>query len=202
MWERFSYYGMRALLMLYLSKQLGFSDVHAGYIYGTYTGLVYLTPIFGGLLAERELGRKNREPSTPIKFALGFVLLGLGFLVIVFASYQIQIDSRVPMLWLISLYFFHTIGELFLSPVGLSMVSRLAPIGYTAILMGFWFTSTAIAQLLGGSLSGLMANFGGSKLYQFFAIFVATSFLMALLLFISNQPIQNKMNGNNFFTDR
>ncbi len=59
MWERFSYYGMRALLVYYMIKELAFTQGHASQIYGLYTGLVYLTPLFGGILADRKLGQRK-----------------------------------------------------------------------------------------------------------------------------------------------
>ena len=79
MWERFSYYGMRALLVLYLVKHLNFSDYSAGVVYGTYTGLVYLTPIFGGFISDRFIGKK-------IAIFLGGVLMMLGHLTLALDS--------------------------------------------------------------------------------------------------------------------
>ncbi len=100
MWERFSYYGMRALLVLYMVKYLMFSTEKAGSIYGTYTGLVYLTPLIGGYIADRQLGQKNCILIGAILMALGhftmafpelpFFYIALGLLIVGNGFFQAQ----------------------------------------------------------------------------------------------------------------
>src|SRR5690606_26054980 len=96
------------------------------------------------------------NPSGPIKFAMGLGLVGVGFAALAYGSRDIPQGAavaQVSMLWLVLAYFFHTVGELCLSPVGLSYVSKLSPKKLVGLIFGFWFTSSAIANLLAG-LSG------------------------------------------------
>jgi len=109
MWERFSYYGMRALLVLYLSKHLGFSDLAAGQVYGAYTALVYLTPLLGGYLADKYLGNRNATYLGGILMMLGhfslafdklsFFYLGLGFLILGNGFFKPNISTMVGRLY-------------------------------------------------------------------------------------------------------
>jgi len=96
----------------------------------------------------RELGRRNLEPSTPTKFALGLVQLGLGFLAIWLGCSTHDERGMVALRWLLLGYLLHTTGELCLSPVGLSMVTKLAPSVLVSTVMGAWFLATAFSQFL------------------------------------------------------
>lgn len=115
--------------------------------------IVVLAPVFVGLWGA--LGRKNMEPASPFKQALGLFLLALGYLVIAFGVQGLQPGVKVSMMWLISLYTIHTLGELCLSPIGLSMVNKLAPVKFASLLMGVWFLSTSAANFFAGTLSSL-----------------------------------------------
>ena len=99
------------------------------------------------------LGKKNMEPASPYKQSIGLFLLALGYLVIAIGVKGIDPSTKVSMMWLISLYTIHTFGELCLSPIGLSMVNKLAPIKFASLLMGVWFLSTAAANKFAGTLS-------------------------------------------------
>ena len=115
--------------------------------------IVIFAPIFvwiwGGL------GKRNMEPASPFKQALGLFLLALGYLVIAFGVKGIDPSTKLSMIWLVSLYTIHTFGELCLSPIGLSMVNKLAPVKLASLLMGVWFLSTAAANKFAGTLSAL-----------------------------------------------
>lgn len=115
--------------------------------------IVLLAPVFVGLWGF--LGKRNMEPPSPYKQALGLFLLAVGYLVIAFGVHGLQPGVKVSMLWLISLYTIHTLGELCLSPIGLSMVNKLAPVKFASLLMGVWFLSTAAANKFAGTLSQL-----------------------------------------------
>ena len=115
--------------------------------------IVLLAPIFVGLWSF--LGRRNKEPASPFKQALGLFLLALGYLVIAFGVKGLLPGVKVSMMWLISLYTIHTLGELCLSPIGLSMVNKLAPLRFASLLMGVWFLSTSAANYFAGALSAL-----------------------------------------------
>jgi POT family proton-dependent oligopeptide transporter len=115
--------------------------------------IVLLAPVFVGLWGA--LGRRNLEPASPFKQAIGLFLLALGYLVIAFGVKGLQPGVKVSMLWLFSLYTIHTLGELCLSPIGLSMVNKLAPVKFASLLMGVWFLSTSAANKFAGTLSAL-----------------------------------------------
>jgi proton-dependent oligopeptide transporter, POT family len=115
--------------------------------------IVLLAPAFVGLWSA--LGKKNLEPASPYKQALGLFLLALGYVVIAMGVKGLAPGVRVSMMWLISLYTIHTLGELCLSPIGLSMVNKLAPVRFASLLMGVWFLSTSAANKFAGTLSGL-----------------------------------------------
>ncbi|MBK6523699.1 MAG: peptide MFS transporter [Bacteroidia bacterium] len=99
------------------------------------------------------LGKRNREPASPYKQAIGLFLLALGYVVIAAGVKGIDPSTKVSMMWLLGLYVIHTFGELCLSPIGLSMVNKLAPVKFASLLMGVWFLSTASANKFAGTLS-------------------------------------------------
>ena len=103
-----------------------------------------------GLFRQEEDGA-----SFSFKQALGLFLLAVGYLVIAFGVQGLQPGVKVSMIWLVSLYTIHTLGELCLSPIGLSMVNKLAPAKFASLLMGVWFLSTSAANKFAGTLSGL-----------------------------------------------
>lgn len=95
------------------------------------------------------LAKRKMEPSTPVKFALGLIQVGLGFFVLVLGATQFAgSDYQVPLLFLALLYLLHTTGELFLSPVGLSMITKLSPHRVVGLMMGVWFLSSSLAHIL------------------------------------------------------
>ena len=113
--------------------------------------IVIFAPLFSMLWVT--LGNKKLEPASPYKQAIGLFLLALGYLVIAFGVKGIDASTKVSMMWLLSLYLIHTFGELCLSPIGLSMVNKLAPVKFASLLMGVWFLSTAAANKFAGTLS-------------------------------------------------
>ena len=113
--------------------------------------IVIFAPLFVWLWGW--LGKKNMEPASPFKQALGLFLLAMGYLVIAFGVKGIDPSTKLSMAWLVSLYTIHTFGELCLSPIGLSMVNKLAPVKLASLLMGVWFLSTAAANKFAGTLS-------------------------------------------------
>jgi len=111
-----------------------------------------------------KLSKIGRNPSIPMKFALGILQLGLGFLITMVGFKFADASFQVPLLTLVFLYMLHTTGELFLSPIGLSMVTKLAPKKIAGTAMGAWFLSYAIANLLGGQIAAMTGGgHGGSE---------------------------------------
>ena len=111
--------------------------------------IVTLAPLFAGLWTF--LGRRRLEPSTPVKFALALAQVGLGFLVLVIGiDHFADASYRVPLIWLALAYLLHTTGEICLSPVGLSMVTKLSVPRVVGMMMGVWFLASALAHTLAG----------------------------------------------------
>ena len=139
------------------------------------------------------------NPSGPVKFALGLVLIGIGFLALAYGAHSIPngaAKASVSMIWLILAYFFHTTGELCLSPVGLSYVSKLSPKKWLGMLFGFWFLASAIANYIAGKMGGMIDVI--SKEYSmsvFFLIIAALPFITALVLLVMNPMLKKKMHG-------
>jgi POT family proton-dependent oligopeptide transporter len=115
--------------------------------------IVIFAPIFAFIWTK--LGSRNMEPASPVKQAMGLFLLAVGYLVIAFGVKGILPGVKVSMMWLLALYTIHTFGELCLSPIGLSMVNKLAPMRLASLLMGVWFLANATANKFAGTLSGL-----------------------------------------------
>ncbi len=159
--------------------------------------IITLAPVFGWLWVA--LAKKNLEPSTPVKFALGLIFLGLGFLVMMFASFYVVGGNQVLPTWLIMTYLLHTTGELCLSPVGLSAVTKLAPKKLVGQMMGVWFMSIAFGNLIAGRVAGqfdqeaISAN--PELLPDLFWLIVMTTVGGGLLLLIFSKPIR-KLMGN------
>lgn len=139
------------------------------------------------------------NPSGPVKFAIGIILVGVGFGALAYGSRDIpqgQLTAQVSMMWLVIAYFFHTIGELCVSPVGLSYVSKLSPKHLVGLIFGVWFLSSAIALKLGGVVGGLIDYISETySISGFFLIFFATSMVAGLLLIILSPWLKRMMHG-------
>lgn len=164
--------------------------------------VVALAPIFALLWSL--LGKRGVEPSSPVKQSIGLFLLSMGYLVIAFGVRGVDSHMKVSILWLTGLYFIHTMGELCLSPIGLSIVNKLAPVRFASLLMAVWFLSNAIANKFAGTLSGLYPENGVTKyfigyqittLYDFFMLFVFMSGAAAIILFALSKWLEKLMGG-------
>lgn len=118
--------------------------------------ILLLAPIFSILWVFLE--KRNIEPNDPMKFALALMQVGAGFLVVVFGAQFAGPDAKVPLLFLVLLYLLHTTGELCLSPVGLSAMTKLAPAAVLSTVMATWFLSSSAAQALGAQIAKLTAQ--------------------------------------------
>ena len=114
--------------------------------------VVLMAPVFAGLWSA--LGRANRNPSQPIKLALGLYALAAGYVFMVAGSHGTTPTARAAMFWLLATYFFHTVGELCMSPTGLAFLTRVAPLRSVSLLMGIWFLANAVANKAGGQFAG------------------------------------------------
>ena len=140
--------------------------------------IVLLAPVVG--MAWVWLGKLN--PSIPIKFGMGLVLLGVGFLVLAWGSTYVEAGAKVGMRWRIVTYFLHTVGELCLSPVGLSSITKLAPDRLVGQMMGTWFMGAALGNLVAGLVAGYIEAMPLPQLFGTVATIVIVCGLVFLVL--------------------
>src|SRR5699024_10250921 len=134
----------------------------------------------------------NRQPSTPKKFSIGLVFAGLSFIVMIVPAIMNGTDTLVNPLWLVLSFFLVVLGELCLSPVGLSATTKLAPEAFSAQTMSLWFLSNASAQAINAQIVRLY-SFDTEILY--FGIIGAVSILLGILLFLASKKIHVLMRG-------
>ena len=106
------------------------------------------------------LNKKGVEPISPVKQSWGLALIAIGYLIIAYQVKDIGISGKIGVIWLILLYLLHTWGELCLSPIGLSLVAKLAPVRFSSLLMGVWFIANAAGYALAGTLGALLPPTG------------------------------------------
>lgn len=152
--------------------------------------IIILAPVFAWIWVT--LSRRAKEPSSPLKFTLGLVFLGLGFAVMVLASQRSVLGVQVSMIWLVGTYLLHTIGELCLSPVGLSTVTKLAPHRMVGQMMGVWFLSISLGNLYAGRVAG---EFETLPLPQLFGRVTMFTLGGAVVLALLIRPIKRLMSG-------
>jgi POT family proton-dependent oligopeptide transporter len=141
--------------------------------------IIIFAPIFGWLWTW--LAARNITPSSPLKFALGLFGLAAGFFVISWGAANASATSRVSMSWLVVTYFLHTVGELCLSPVGLSSMTKLAPAGRVGQMMGVWFIAAALGNLVAGLAAARLEVLSPSALFWNVAWFAAIAGGIALV---------------------
>lgn len=141
--------------------------------------IILLAPVFGSLWVW--LARRNANPSIPVKFALGLLGLAAGFFVISWGAAKALTEGPVSPAWLIVTYFLHTCGELCLSPIGLSSITKLAPHGRVGQMMGVWFIAAALGNLFAGLLAGQLESLPPDALFWNVALFVGAAGIVALL---------------------
>ncbi|RCL70590.1 MAG: MFS transporter [Cryomorphaceae bacterium] len=157
--------------------------------------IIIFAPIFSKIWASKY------NPSGPIKFSIGLILLGLGFGFLAYGSMSIPYGAQtasVSIFWLVFAYLFHTLGELCVSPVGLSYVSKLAPVRLVGLMFGFWLLSSFFANLIGG-FTGSYINVISEQagLSGFFLIFTLIPIGAGIVMFLLNGFLKKKMHGFN-----
>ncbi|MBX2827043.1 MAG: peptide MFS transporter [Flavobacteriaceae bacterium] len=155
--------------------------------------IILFAPVFS------KIWESKLNPSGPVKFAIGLVLLGIGFAVLSFGAAAIPDGAKtasVSMIFLILAYLFHTLGELCISPVGLSYVSKLAPLKLVGLMFGIWFISNFVANLLGGLTGSYIDTISESYgLSTFFLIFTAIPVGAGIIMLLLNKTLLKKMHG-------
>lgn len=178
---------MNLFAMEYTDRTVGDWEVPASYFQAFNPLFIFfLAPVFSVLFLALE--QRHGRISEPAKMAIGMIVLGVGFLVLAIAQQRAVRYGMVSPLWLIFVYLLHTIGELFLSPIGMSMVSRLAPAKLAALLMGLWFSAVAVANYLAAVLESLLLD-SGIPLYWF----LVASSVGAGLLLLAVTPIIKRL---------
>jgi POT family proton-dependent oligopeptide transporter len=157
--------------------------------------IVALAPIISSLWIN--LASKGKNPNTTIKMALGMMLLGLGFFLMVGAVMERGGDSqdvaiKANIWWLVGAYFLHTLGELCLSPVGLSMVTKLAPVAYASMLMGVWMLSSFVANIMGGYIVQYVEQLGALTIFGGIGAFVI---VLGFVLLAVSKKLTYMMHG-------
>jgi POT family proton-dependent oligopeptide transporter len=164
------------------------------------TFILLLGPAFAWLWVWLE--KRGLQPPTPVKFALGLGLLALGYLVMIPGALQAQGEGKAGPHWLLLLFFLHTSGELCLSPVALSMVSRLSPVRLTSLMMGLYYLTFAVANLLAGYVaassraiadSGIISVFGGQA--DFFLLLCLVPASVGVLVLALSPLLKRMMHG-------
>jgi POT family proton-dependent oligopeptide transporter len=162
--------------------------------------LLASAPIFAWMWTA--LARRGREPSTPVKMGAALILMAIGFVFMVVGAHFSDGGALVSPLWLVATYAFHTWGELWLSPIGLSTVSKLAPARLTSLMMGVWFFGTGTAEFIAGHLAGLTERVERGELFHllggqadFFLMFVFSSAATGLVLFALSPLIRRLSHG-------
>ncbi len=141
--------------------------------------IIVLAPVFGYLWTW--LAHRDRNPSIPLKFSLGLLGLSAGFVVIMWGAANAAGGTRVSMAWLVVTYFLFTCGELALSPVGLSSMTKLAPAGRVGQMMGVWFIAAALGNLFAGLVAGRLETLPPDVLFRSVAVYAGVAGLLALV---------------------
>ncbi|HEY5370080.1 MAG TPA: hypothetical protein VIJ75_13950 [Hanamia sp.] len=155
--------------------------------------IIALAPLFS------KIWESKLNPSGPVKFGIGLILLGIGFAILAYGGLPIARGAQtasVSMVWLILAYLFHTMGELCVSPVGLSYISKLSPVKIVGLMFGIWFVATFIANTLAGFTGSLIDSITQQySISIFFMIFTILPILAGLIMFGLNKTLIKKMHG-------
>jgi proton-dependent oligopeptide transporter, POT family len=152
--------------------------------------IVMLGPVFSSLW--RRLGERGKDPNPAAKMAFGLIFAALGFAVLVVAARQAEGPAKAASFLIVLTYLLHTIGELSLSPVGLSMVTKLAPLRFVSMMMGAWFLANFLGNKLAATIGATADRFGPEAVFS--GIAIATS-AAGVLLFGVNRILHRKMHG-------
>jgi len=160
-----------------------FQSLNAGFI-------ILFATLVASIWAKRKL--KGKEASSLFKMAVGIIIMGFGFVFMVFAAMQFEESGTSSMIWLVLAYFFHTIGELCLSPVALSFITKLSPIKYASLMMGVYFAATGLGSKVAGIVGESATAYG--EYAVFLGIFIFTVIIGTLFILIL-KPLKRLTHG-------
>ncbi len=168
--------------------------------------IIALAPPFAAIWSF--LGRRGLNPSQPMKIALALIFLGVGYVFMVFGALGTTPTHRASMIWLLATYALHTVGELCISPTGLSFVTRASPVRYVSFLMGVWFLSSTAANFLGGLVAGQIEKIEQGQMHlpwyrwfklggqaDFFLLFVISSIGAGLVILVLTPVLKKMLHG-------
>ena len=158
-------------------------SINAGFI-------ILLAPLFGTLWVW--LDSRQVNPSIPVKAGLGLLGLAMGFFVLAWGAANATPDSPVSPSWLVVTYFLHTVGELCISPIGLSAITKLSPTRRVGQMMGIWFVGAALGNLFAGLVAGQLESMLPADLFRTVAMIIGGVGIVALVL---SQPVKKMMGG-------
>ena len=153
--------------------------------------IISLAPVISVLWLS--LSRIGKNPNIPVKFALGLLFLGVGFVVMSAANGASEGGNLVSPMWLVSVYFLHTVAELCLSPIGLSMISKLSPQKIVSVMMGLFFASIALANYMAGVLEAVLKNYLPDM--PLFSFLTLTSISAGVILLLISPILKRLMSG-------
>ncbi len=145
--------------------------------------IILLAPLFSALW----IWLGSRNPSIPAKMGFGLIFLGVGFAVLAWGSANATLENPVSPSWLVVTYFLHTVGELCLSPIGLSSITRLSPARYVGQMMGIWFMGAALGNLVAGRVAGLIESLPLPQLFGAVTMFSAAA---GMILLVFTKPLK------------
>jgi proton-dependent oligopeptide transporter, POT family len=176
----------------YTDRDLGFLMIPAPWFQSLNpVFIIVLAPLFSVMWIA--LAKRHLEPSAPAKFALGLIILGLGFAVMIGAATLVAQGQQVLPTWLILTYLLHTMGELALSPVGLSSVTKLAPRRYVGQMMGMWFMASGLGNIIAGLIAGEFRADAVDEMPGLYAQIVLTTVGSGLLIAVFIKPLKRLM---------
>jgi POT family proton-dependent oligopeptide transporter len=178
----------------YTDRMIGSFEIPAGWFQTLNPAfIIILAPVYSAMWVA--LARRHLNPSTPIKFALGLIILGLGFAIMIGAAQLVMRGNQVLPTWLFFTYLLHTMGELALSPVGLSATTKLAPKRYVGQMMGIWFLAASFGNILAGLLAGEFNAESLNDMPDLYLQIVLTTAGSGLLLMLFAKPVRRLMGG-------
>jgi POT family proton-dependent oligopeptide transporter len=178
----------------YTDRMIGDFEVPAGWFQSLNPAfIIILAPVYSAVWIA--LARRHMDPSTPAKFALGLIILALGFAIMIGAAKLVVTGDKVLPTWLIFTYLFHTMGELALSPVGLSAMTKLAPRRYVGQMMGVFFLGASLGNVIAGLIAGEFRADTINEMPALYTQIVLTTAGCGLLLALFTKPIRTLMSG-------
>jgi len=181
----------------FTDRQLGGFEIPATWFQSVNSAfIILLAPAFAALWVG--MARRGVDLASPVKFALGLALAGIGFVIMIFAA-NVVVSSGgralVSPWWLVGSYFFQTVGELCISPVGLSSMTKLSTRKYVGQMMGIWFLASALGNLIGGRVGGHVDPEKLEQMPRLFGVTTASLLIAAVVLLVLSVPIRRMMVG-------